>query len=116
MAAWTVGVVSVDVDISADISEARQRLSEFGPNAITEEAPPPWRSFLAKLWAPVAWMLEAALLLEIGLGSYVEAAVIGALLLFKDRPIVKEKRHAVGGEHQTGPNPNGCFLQAFIPR
>ena len=63
-------------------AEARQRLHELGPNAITEEAPPRWRVFLAKFWAPIAWMLEAAFVLELGLGAYVEAAVIGALLLF----------------------------------
>ena len=63
-------------------AEAGRRLGEFGPNAVTEEAPPRWRVFLAKFWGPIPWMLEAALLLELGLGAYVEAAVIGALLLF----------------------------------
>jgi H+-transporting ATPase len=63
-------------------AEARRRLDELGPNAITEEAPPRWRVFLSKFWAPISWMLEAALVLELGLGAYVEAAVIGALLLF----------------------------------
>ncbi len=63
-------------------AEAHQRLMQLGPNAITEEAPPRWRIFLAKFWAPISWMLEAALVLELVLGAYVEAAVIGALLLF----------------------------------
>jgi H+-transporting ATPase len=63
-------------------TEASRRLGELGPNAVTEEAPPRWRVFLAKFWGPIPWMLEAALLLELGLGAYVEAAVIGALLLF----------------------------------
>jgi H+-transporting ATPase len=63
-------------------AEAERRLSESGPNAITEEAPPPWRIFFAKFWGPVPWMLELALLLQLGLGAYIEAAVIGALLLF----------------------------------
>ena len=62
--------------------EARQRLSAFGPNAVADETPPAWRVFLAKLWSPVAWMLEAAIVLQIGVGEYMEAAVIGALLLF----------------------------------
>src|SRR3990170_491629 len=63
-------------------AEARRRLSELGPNAVAEEAPPRWRVFLAKFWGPVPWMLEVALLLQLGLGEYVEAAVIGALLVF----------------------------------
>ncbi|MGC2517669.1 MAG: plasma-membrane proton-efflux P-type ATPase [Burkholderiales bacterium] len=62
--------------------EAGRRLVEFGPNAVTDEAPPRWRIFLAKFWAPVPWMLEAAIVLQLGLGEYVEAAVVGALLLF----------------------------------
>ena len=58
-------------------AEARRRLAEFGPNAVAEEAPPRWRVFLAKFWAPIPWMLEAAIVLQLGLGEYVEAAVIG---------------------------------------
>ncbi len=63
-------------------AEARRRLAEFGPNAVSEELPPRWKVFLAKFWSPIPWMLEAAILLQIGLGAYVEAAVIGGLLLF----------------------------------
>src|SRR6266700_8452440 len=63
-------------------AQAALRLAEFGPNAVSEEAPPDWKSFLSKLWSPVPWMLEAALVLQLGLGEYVEAAVIAALLLF----------------------------------
>ena len=63
-------------------AEARRRLAEFGPNAVSEQAPPRWRVFLAKFWGPIPWMLEAAIVLQLGLGAYVEAAVIGGLLLF----------------------------------
>ena len=62
--------------------EARRRLTEFGPNAVSEEAPKRWRVFLAKFWSPVPWMLEATMLLQLGLGEYIEASVIGGLLLF----------------------------------
>lgn len=62
--------------------EARQRLDEFGPNAITEKMPPRWRAFLAKFSSPVTWMLEAAIVLQLALGQYVEASVVGGLLLF----------------------------------
>jgi H+-transporting ATPase len=63
-------------------AEARQRLGEFGPNAVADEAPQRWRTFLAKFWSPVPWLLEIAIVLQLGLGQYVEAAVVGALLLF----------------------------------
>jgi H+-transporting ATPase len=62
--------------------EAERRLSEFGPNVVAVQAPPRWRAFLRKFWAPVPWMLEAAIVVQIGLGQYLEAAVVGALLLF----------------------------------
>jgi len=62
--------------------EARRRRSEFGPNAVSEETPRRWRSFVAKLRGPVPWLLEAALLLQLWLGARLEAAVIGGLLLF----------------------------------
>ena len=42
----------------------------------------PWRMALAKFWAPVPWMLEAAVVLQLVLHEYVEAAVIAALLVF----------------------------------
>ncbi len=42
----------------------------------------PLRTAFAKFWAPVPWMLEAAIVLEIVLGKYVEAAIIAGLLVF----------------------------------
>ncbi len=42
----------------------------------------PWRMALAKLWAPVPWMLEAAIILQLILRAYVEAAVIAGLRVF----------------------------------
>ncbi len=63
-------------------AEARRRLAEFGRNTISEQVPPRWKIFLAKFWGPIPWMLEAAIVLQIALGVYVEASVIGGLLLF----------------------------------
>jgi H+-transporting ATPase len=42
----------------------------------------PLRSALSKFWSPVPWMLEAAIVLEVALGKYVEAAIIMGLLVF----------------------------------
>ena len=49
--------------------EARYRLEERGPNAIADVAQHPVRRALGKLWAPVPWMLETAILLQLGLGE-----------------------------------------------
>jgi H+-transporting ATPase len=62
--------------------EARMRLLQAGQNSIADVAPQPVRRALGKLWAPVPWMLEAAILLQLGLGDYLEAAVVAFLLLF----------------------------------
>jgi len=42
----------------------------------------PLRRALTKFWSPIPWMLEAAILLELMLGKYVEAGIIGVLLTF----------------------------------
>jgi H+-transporting ATPase len=62
-------------------AEAAARLREVGPNAVAEPRPHPVRAFLGKLWAPVPWMLEATVALQLLLGKVGEAAVIAALLL-----------------------------------
>ena len=62
--------------------EARARLAKYGPNAMPDTAIRPWRMALAKFWAPVPWMLEAAIILQLVLHEYVEAAVIAGLLVF----------------------------------
>jgi H+-transporting ATPase len=62
--------------------EARTRLEKSGPNAMPDTAVHPLRRALAKFWAPVPWMLEAAIVLEIVIGKYVEAGIIAGLLAF----------------------------------
>ena len=62
--------------------EARRRLAKFGPNAMPDTALHPFRLALEKFWAPVPWMLEAAIVLQLVLGKYVEAAIIAGLLVF----------------------------------
>ncbi len=62
--------------------EARSRLEKSGPNAMPDTALHPLRRALTKFWAPVPWMLEAAIVLEVGLGKYAEAGIIAGLLVF----------------------------------
>ncbi|WP_260858909.1 HAD-IC family P-type ATPase [Paraburkholderia sp. BCC1885] len=63
-------------------AEARLRLEKNGPNAVIDVAQHPLRRAARKLWAPVPWMLEAAILLQLWLGDYVEAGVVLLLLVF----------------------------------
>jgi H+-transporting ATPase len=55
--------------------EARRQLEKFGPNAMPDTGAHPLRSALEKFWAPVPWMLEGAIVLEMALGKYVEASI-----------------------------------------
>jgi len=63
-------------------AQVAERLKQFGPNSIRETKPNLVLVFLKKLWAPVPWMLEVTIVLELYLGKTTEAIVIGALLIF----------------------------------
>jgi len=62
--------------------EARRRLAANGSNAVQDVIQQPLTRALKKLWAPVPWMLEAAIVLQLALGEYAEAAAVGFLLVF----------------------------------
>jgi H+-transporting ATPase len=72
--------VSLQNGLTSD--EARRQLQKFGPNTTPDTSVHPLGMALGKFWAPVPWMLEAAIILELALGKYVEAAIIGGLLIF----------------------------------
>jgi H+-transporting ATPase len=61
---------------------ARSRLEEDGPNTTPETSVHPFRNALAKFWAPVPWLLEASIILQVVLHKYFEAAIIAGLLVF----------------------------------
>jgi H+-transporting ATPase len=63
-------------------AEASVRLKRDGPNAMLDVSVRPIINFLSKFWAPIPWLLEASLMLEIGMHKYFEAAIIAGLLLF----------------------------------
>ena len=63
-------------------AQAAELLSKYGPNAVAEERAHPLRALASKFWAPVPWMLEAAVVLEILLHRNIEAGVIAGLLVF----------------------------------
>lgn len=65
---------------SAEVAERRQR---FGPNSISESPPRTWSMLRHKFWGIIPWMLEVAIIIDLILGRWAEAAVIGALLLFQ---------------------------------
>ena len=62
--------------------EAAKRLHEYGLNTVRQERANPLLVFLGKFWAPVPWMLEATIALQLLLGKTVEAIIIAILLGF----------------------------------
>ncbi len=62
--------------------EARRLLAQFGFNEVAELKPNPLLALLAHFWAPVPWMLEAAVVLQALVGEYFEAGLIAGLLVF----------------------------------
>jgi H+-transporting ATPase len=74
------GATNVAVRHGLTSDDARHRLV-LGSNAIADVSQHPVQRALGKLWAPVPWMLEAAILLQLFLGDYVEAGVVAILLI-----------------------------------
>jgi len=62
--------------------EAETRLRQYGPNAVREAKPHLFLAIAKKFWAPVPWMLEVTIILELILGKRPEAIIIGFLLVF----------------------------------
>ena len=62
--------------------EAARRLAQAGPNAVVEEHEHGLKRMARHFWAPVPWMLEATIVLQIAIGKHIEALMIGALLIF----------------------------------
>ncbi len=86
------------VDTAAGLStqEAVRRLQRYGPNMVAEERRHPWLTILSKFWAPVPWMLELAIVLELVLDKFVEAGIITALLLFNGAMSAVQEHRAQG--------------------
>jgi H+-transporting ATPase len=62
-------------------AETSRRLAEFGPNAFVDEPLRPFARVLRHFWAPVPWMLEATIALQIAVGEHLEALMIAGLLI-----------------------------------
>src|ERR1700728_2191730 len=74
------GTTNVAVRYGLTSDDARHRLT-LGSNAIADVSQHLVQRALGKLWAPVPWMLEAAILLQLFLGDYVEAGFVAVLLI-----------------------------------
>ena len=78
----TIAATALDRAAGLTGDEARRRLAEVGPNAMPNTADDLWRMAMTRFWAPVPWMLELAIAVELALGDFIQAGVIAVLLVF----------------------------------
>ncbi len=76
-------------------AEAQKRLTHYGPNEIEEKKTNPFLKFLSDFWGPIAWMIEAGVILSGLVRHWVDFFVIILMLV---------SNAAVGfwEEHQAG--------------
>jgi H+-transporting ATPase len=77
----SAAVTPAPVPAGLSSAEAARRLLEFGPNAVVEERIHPVAQAVSHFWAPVPWMLEATIALQIAIGERLEALMIATLLI-----------------------------------
>lgn len=71
-----------DQDAGLTQARAAELLRQYGPNEVSERRENRLLAFARNLWAPVPWMLEAAIALTLALGKRDDAVIISFLLLF----------------------------------
>jgi H+-transporting ATPase len=62
-------------------SEAARRLIQFGPNAVAEQKIRPLKRIARRFWAPVPWMLEVTIVLQLAIGQRLSALLVATLLV-----------------------------------
>ncbi|GAB2766969.1 plasma-membrane proton-efflux P-type ATPase [Sinomonas soli] len=74
--------------------EAARRLAADGPNAVEERRRNPALVFLGYFWAPIPWLIEAALVLSIVLQHWPDAVIIAVLLAMNGLVAYREEHEA----------------------
>ncbi|MBS0316425.1 MAG: HAD-IC family P-type ATPase [Proteobacteria bacterium] len=74
--------VTTDPAVGLTSDEAAGRLARYGRNEVVEKPESLPKRLAQHFWAPVPWMLEATVVLQLVIGERIEAGLIAALLLF----------------------------------
>ena len=74
-------IAPAPAEMGLSAAEAARRLEQFGLNAVVEEHIGPARRILRHFWAPVPWMLEVTIALQLAIGERVEALMVATLLI-----------------------------------
>ena len=72
------GAEAAAPDVAAGLTadEAARRLQQYWRNEVAEEQEQPLKRIARHFWAPVPWMLEAAIFLQLVIGERIEAGLI----------------------------------------
>ncbi len=74
--------LGTDPKTGINSAQLQERLSKYGPNALTEEKKSALSAFLAYFWGPIPWMIEAAALMAFIVRDWGDFTIIASLLLF----------------------------------
>ncbi len=99
----TAGIENAYQGSGLNDAEIQARRKQYGYNEIPEKHVGLVMGILQRLWGPIPWLLEAAMIFEVVLGKGVQAAVIFLLLIFSAViGEIQEKRakNALGYLHQ----------------
>ncbi len=72
-----------DTERGLTTADAAERFARYGPNAVPEMRQSTVTMLLHRFWGVIPWMLEAAIVLDLILQRWTEAAVITGLLVFQ---------------------------------
>ena len=74
-------MLKTDLESGLSETEAESRLMRDGPNEVEEEKVSPALRLASKFWGLTAWMLELTMLFSVLLQKYLDAYIIGALIV-----------------------------------
>ncbi len=78
----TAGIESSYRGTGLNDEEVQERRKQFGRNEIPEKQTGPIIDTLKRMWGPVPWLLEAAMIFELFMAKIVQAIVVFGLLVF----------------------------------
>lgn len=99
----TAGIENSYQGAGLDEADIQAKRKQYGYNEIPEKHVGPVTGILKRMWGPIPWLLEAAMVFELILGKGVQAAVIFLLLIFSAIiGEIQERRakNAIGYLHQ----------------
>lgn len=99
----TAGIESAYQGAGLNDADLQAKRQQYGYNEIPEKKVGMAEGVLKRMWGPIPWLLEAAMLFELLLGKIVQAAVVFLLLVFSAViGAIQEERakKAIGYLHQ----------------